>query len=306
MGLFDEEFEKDAITRIRKFAKIAESMGFDVAVGFSGGKDSQVTYDLCKRSGIKFKAYYNHAFESCTTMRFIREYYPEVIWRRVVKEGFLQNVWVNHNGLLPTVELAYCCADYKHNEKFVDKCSIVGVRRAESNARKDRKVFETKNKTTDKKNKALFREYFTENCTGTGSPSVIQLKPIVDWSDEDVWGYIKRHNLPINPEYEKKNRVGCVICPKTNLSCNYDALMTYPRLIDAVIKARENAQRDDLGWMIKKENSDLKDDKVEYVCRWLNRSFRVLTKKQRRLADNIKKNYEEYHKGKVGGATRQR
>ena len=120
MTLFDEEFEQEAITRIRKFAKIADSMGFEVAVGFSGGKDSQVVYDLCKRSGVEFKAYFNHAFESCETLNFIREHYPDVIWRRQVKQGFLQNIWTNLNGLLPTVELAYCCADYKHNAKQVD------------------------------------------------------------------------------------------------------------------------------------------------------------------------------------------
>lgn len=38
-------------------------MGFEVCLGFSGGKDSQVCYDLCKRSGIEFKAYYNVALK---------------------------------------------------------------------------------------------------------------------------------------------------------------------------------------------------------------------------------------------------
>lgn len=282
MTLFDEEFEQEAITRIRKFAKIAEAMGFEVAVGFSGGKDSQVVYDLCRRACIPFNAYYNHAFESCTTMKFIREHYPDVIWRRQVKEGFLQNIWTNHNGLLPTIEIAYCCSDYKHNAKQVDACSIVGVRRAESKARANRKTFEVRNKTMIKKNKALF----TENCTGSGSPSIIQLKPIVDWSDDEVWNYIKKYNLPINPEYATARRVGCVICPKAGFERNCNALMRYPKLIDAIIKARENANRTDIDWIVT-------SDKVEYVCRWLNRSFRPFSKKQRKLADMVKQRYNE-------------
>lgn len=293
MTLFDEEFEREAITRIRKFAKIAEAIGFDVAVGFSGGKDSQVVYDLCKRSGIEFKAYFNHAFESCTTMNFIREHYPDVIWRRQVKEGFFQNIWTNHNGILPTVEFAYCCADYKHNAKQVDACSIVGVRRAESKARANRKTFEVKNKTMIKKNKALFTEYFTENCTGSGSPSIIQLKPIVDWSDEEVWNYIKKYNLPINPEYATAKRVGCVICPKANIERNCNALVRYPKLIDAIIKARENANRSDMDWIVTSDKVDLTSDKVEYVLRWLNHSFRPFSKKQRKLADMVKQRYNE-------------
>lgn len=85
MTLFQEEIENNAIERIIKFAKIAESLNFKIAVAFSGGKDSQVIYDLCKRSGIPFTAYFNHSFESSTTLQFIREYYPDVIWRRDYK-----------------------------------------------------------------------------------------------------------------------------------------------------------------------------------------------------------------------------
>ena len=120
MTLFDEDFEAEAIERIRKFARIADALGFELAVCFSGGKDSQVVYDLCKRSGIAFKAYFNHTFEDYVTLRFIRDNYPEVIWRRPHNFGFFQNMRENHNCLLPTVEFAYCCEDYKHNKKYVD------------------------------------------------------------------------------------------------------------------------------------------------------------------------------------------
>ena len=126
MNLFAQEIEEIAIERIQKFAKIADAYGFEVALGFSGGKDSQVVYDLCKHAGIPFKAYYNVAFESATTKRFINENYPDVIWRREHKFGFIENIWKNHNGLLPTVEIAYCCEDYKHNPRYIEKCSIVG------------------------------------------------------------------------------------------------------------------------------------------------------------------------------------
>lgn len=126
-NLFADEIEQTAILRIQKFAKIAETLGFEVRLGFSGGKDSQVVYDLCLRSGIKFKAFFNHALESSTTLKFIREKYPNVIWRRDHKFGFIENIWRNHGGLLPTVQIAYCCNDYKHNPKYVDECSIVGV-----------------------------------------------------------------------------------------------------------------------------------------------------------------------------------
>ena len=212
-NLFEEELENTAITRIREFATIANTLEFDIALGFSGGKDSQVTYDLCKRAGVPFKAYYNVAFESATTKKFIRDNYPDVIWRRDHRFGFIENIWRNHQGLLPTVEIAYCCQDYKHNPRYVDKCSIIGVRKQESTKRANRTSLSFKNKTIKKKMRNKVSEYFVENCQSIGTASVIQLSPIIDWSISDVWDYIHKYNLPINPEYKHSKRVGCIVCP---------------------------------------------------------------------------------------------
>ena len=287
--LFADEIEQIAIERIQKFAKIANAYGFEIALGFSGGKDSQVAYDLCKRAGITFKAYYNVAFESPTTKRFIREHYPDVVWRRDHNFGFIENIWKNHDGLLPTVETAYCCADYKHNPKYVDKCSIVGVRKQESKVRAGRTSFSFKNKRLQKKLSKDVTPYFTENCQSVGTASVIQLSPIVDWSEQDVWDYIRRHNLPVNDEYKNSKRVGCIVCPKANLSHNCKTLLRYPKLIDAFIKAKEKNPSYD--WIITSDNKDYSDDKVYYICRWLNRSFRPFSKRQQREYELVKQAY---------------
>lgn len=290
LNLLSNEYERQAIERIRKFARLAEKMGYEPVVGFSGGKDSQVVYDLCKRAGIKFKAKFNHCFESSETLSFIKEYYPDVEWRREVKQGFFENIRVNHKGLLPTVEAAFCCTDYKHNSKYVDDASIIGVRRAESFKRSTRRVLETKNKTVLKRNRGLISGYFSDQCVASGASSEIQLKPIVDWSDDDVWRYIYKYNLPINPIYKEQKRVGCIICPKANINSNYNMLLKYPKLIDAAIKAREKSGRE-IDWMITRDNKDYSDNKAEYICRWLNHSFRPFTKRQRLLTDKIIENY---------------
>ena len=292
--LFAEQFEIEAIERIQKFARLADKMGFVPVLGFSGGKDSQVCYDLCKRAGIKFRAVFNHCFESAETLKFIRENYPEVEWRREVKQGFFANIRENHNCLLPTVEAAYCCVDYKHNRKYVDSASIVGVRRAESAKRAERKVLETKNKTTLKKNSETIYSFFDTSCVASGAASEIQLKPIVDWSDDDVWGYIKRHGLKINPAYKTTRRVGCVICPKANFTSNYNALMRWPKLIDCVIWSRGG--REDIDWIITSEQRDCVNDKAYYVCRWLNHSFRPFTQKQEKLCAEVIEKYKKQAK----------
>lgn len=291
MNLFQNEIEQQAINRIQKFAKIAEVMGFEICLGFSGGKDSQVCFDLCKRAGINFKAYYNHAFESHVTRKFIRENYPEVIRRRDYKFGFIENIYVNHHGFLPTVEAAYCCAEYKHNPKYVDKCSIVGVRKAESFRRRARTTFEIKNKTLLKENKDLIDSYFEEHCQSTGTSSIIQLKPIIDWTDNDVWDYMRKYKLPINPEYKHSKRVGCLVCPKANIKSNAYYLIQMPGLIDAFIRARKY---EDINWIITNDNKDYTDDKVQYIIRWLNHSFSPFTKSQYEIYLKIREAYNEY------------
>ena len=292
-NLFYSEFEQIAIDRIQRFAKIAAAYNFEIAVGFSGGKDSQVVYDLCKRAGIPFKAYYNVAFESATTKRFIRDNYPDVIWRRDHKYGFIENIGKMHGGLLPTIESAYCCADYKHNPKYVDKCSIVGVRKQESAKRASRTALSFKNKTLKKQMRDNVSEYFVENCQSVGTASVIQLLPIVDWTTSDVWDYIYRHNLPINGEYAQHTRIGCIVCPKANLSHNYKTLIRYPKLIDAFIRAKEKSPACD--WIITSDSRDYSDDKVYYICRWLNHSFRPFSKRHEREYLLVKGAYLKKH-----------
>lgn len=291
MDIFQTEIEQIAIERIQKFAKLAEKMKFEVCLGFSGGKDSQVVYDLCKRSGISFKAYFNHTFESPVTLRFIREHYPDVIWRRDYKYGFIENIKIH--GILPTVQKAFCCDNYKHNPKYVDKCSIVGVRRQESRKRASRTTISFKNKTTKKKMSVEVSEYFKENCQSLGAASVIQLLPIVDWTKDNVWDYINSHQLPVNPEYEHSERIGCIVCPKANFTSNYKSLIKYPKLINAFISAR-NRGGQNINWIITSDNKDYSDDKPYYICRWLNHSFMPFTEKQQRLYEKVRKVYDEH------------
>lgn len=295
-NLFLDEMEQEAITRIQKFAKISEQMGYEIGVGFSGGKDSLVVYDLCKRAGIKCKFYFNHSLEDIVTLRYIRENFPDVIWRRNEK-GLFEYIIKEMNGLLSTVTFAYCCNTYKHNAKFIDDASIVGVRVSESAKRKGRKVFETKNKTFAKKHKATFGEYFEDRCQGIGAPNKVQLKPIVDWSDDDVWAYIRRYDLPTNPLYaDGFKRIGCMICPKADFTSNYAMLMKYPKLVDSVINARIRGGGSHIDWIITSDDKDYSDDKVYYVCRWLNHSFMPFSKKQEKLYKKFRKFYSNTKK----------
>lgn len=172
-------------------------------LGFSGGKDSVVIYDLAKRSGVKYQAYYNVSpIDPPQVRQFIKNCYPEVKW-----EYHAKNFWNTHvmsNGL-PMRTTRWCCQiikEHGHNNDL----KILGMRRAESAKRKRYKCFDL---------------------------DYNQLLPILNWEDNDVWQYISENNLPVNPLYrEGFTRIGCVLCPfasKDGIKLSYEK---FPKIVN--------------------------------------------------------------------------
>ncbi len=221
-SLFIDEYEAKAIERIRKFAKLAKSIHVTVEVGFSGGKDSIVLLDLVKRSGIDFVAVFNYAFEDPDVVNFIKTEYPEVI---IQKKNTSYFQLIKEKGFFPESSMRYCCDYFKENS---ENATITGVRRYESKGRKGRKVF-TANKTFYRTNKEF--DVFSAECSSVYKGE-IQLKPIVDWNDNEVWLYIKKNRLPYPKLYnEAQRRCGCMMCPLATLNSNLYYFKKYPNLL---------------------------------------------------------------------------
>lgn len=156
-------------------------------LAFSGGKDSVVIYDLAVKAGVKFDAHYCVSpIDPREIHLFIKEHYPNVawdfhargFWKLVVKKG------------LPMRQGRWCCQIIKE-AGGKGRCVIVGNRRAEGTMRKRQKCFE-KGRRDNK--------FF--------------LRPIIDWSEQEVWEYIKVNNLPYCSLYDNGfKRLGCVLCP---------------------------------------------------------------------------------------------
>ena len=90
-----------------------------------------------------------------------------------------------------------------------------GVRWAESaKRRKNRGIYEKQSADISRRitisNDNDDTQRLFENCR-------LQAKrvcnPIVDWTDGDVWDYIRSEHIPVNPLYERGfHRVGCIGC----------------------------------------------------------------------------------------------
>lgn len=201
-----------AIERLRMFCP---PEGYYLA--FSGGKDSQVIYDLAQKAAVPFVAEY------CLTtvdppelVRFIRTEYPEVSIAHPAK-----SMWqlIEEYGMPPTRILRYCCRILKESHGV--GVIVTGVRWAESVRRAKRKML--------------------ENCT---APKLRKfLHPIIDWSDAEVWEY---HHLYL-PKHcslydEGFRRIGCVLCPMVSSPIERAAhVRRWPKLAESYHRACRRA-----------------------------------------------------------------
>lgn len=197
-------------------------------LAFSGGKDSIVILQLAKMAGVKFNAYfYMTTLDPPDVLRFIKKFYPEVIWLRPKMSMFQL---IEKKGL-PIRQKRFCCEILKEchgsGQTVVD-----GVRAAESVKRSKRRTIEY-----DWKDK-----------------SKLYIHAIFNWSEHDVWEFIKLHKLPFPDIYLGcQNRVGCIACPMAPKKAAKD-LELYPKFKDAFLKAVRKAQARGIMKMFADEN----------------------------------------------------
>ena len=86
-------------------------------VAFSGGKDSQCVYHLCKMAGVKFDAHYAvTSVDPPELVRFIKTNYQDVKFERQhYPDGKPITMWslIAEHTLPPTRKVRYCCASLK-------------------------------------------------------------------------------------------------------------------------------------------------------------------------------------------------
>ncbi len=165
------------------------------AVSVSGGKDSLVALDLARRVGIQRAVFCDTTIEFDETVSYVRElasFYGMTIDVVRAPRSFFE---VCGDIGFPSRRMRWCCdvfkfaplAKYAHENRITHY--ITGLRRDESRRR-------TLYQTTDR----------------NPLVPVTQVNPLLDWSEKDVWKYIRVYGLPVNPLYKKLNRVGCWCC----------------------------------------------------------------------------------------------
>lgn len=235
-----DKWNKD-VEKTANFVSQHRDIPYNISI--SGGKDSEVIYNLWKEMLTKLDfvpdyefIFFNTSNEVADVYRYIkarkdiRIINPEVGWYQFLKEN---------NYMLPSTYRRYCCSIYKEGQvKKVFNTSLPRVQ-----------VTGMRNKESYKRSKYdFFMDYdFDKKLWGSSNLPKLwsKLCPIIDWTTTDIWLLIIMKDFFINQKYKNGwTRVGCCICPFSN---SYDDELLrayYPKIWDRfTLIAAKNYER---------------------------------------------------------------
>ncbi len=181
---------------------------------FSGGKDSQVVLDLCTRAipSTDFEVIYSDTgYELPPSLvlyeevqRYYHAKYPDLKFSTTRNHRPVLDYW----DLIgtPSDSHRWCCSIMKTaplyrslklplSNKQAKVLTFDGVRAEESTKRSG----------------------YGRIGKGVKHDTVINARPILHWSSVEIFLYLWKYGLPINPAYRQgMTRVGCLICPFGN------------------------------------------------------------------------------------------
>lgn len=235
--MLKEKIDK-SIALLRKIEPLALELNptDGIYLAFSGGKDSQCLLKLAKMAGVRFKAWYSvTGIDSPQNVRFIMENYKEVNFIHH-KKNFIR--LVEEKGL-PMMNSRYCCERLKEN-LGAGNLMVDGVRAAESARRAayaDIMVRSRRKENVTKGRNRSFEEITENQHRCIKGKDRIDVHPILEWTDADVWQFMAQQKLPYNETYTSMGRVGCMYCPYASRAQREEYIREYPLYYKRILKA---------------------------------------------------------------------
>lgn len=224
-----QELFDSSVRWVQDYFNREENKNTKIIVAYSGGKDS----DVLKR--VMDAAHINYILNFANTTNDTADTYTH--WNETKAtvshwncmnpdEGFY--AWIKRKKyFIPTALVRNCCSTFKEGQLTKEYnikeplFDVVGVRKLES----------VKRSKYEKIMDHTYRLKFSKDNKDRFPVKWVQIAPILDWSDLDIWVYILNNNIKIHKAYYYGyERCGCLICPYTGA---YDDMLTneyYPFL----------------------------------------------------------------------------
>lgn len=228
-------------------------------LAFSGGKDSVVTKRLLDMAGVQYDAHYRvTSVDPPELVRFIRDQYGDVD-REVPRDDMGEPItmWnlIPRKLMPPTRLVRYCCEELKESGGE-GRMTVTGVRWAESKNREDnqgvvtimsRSVHKELDGNTDfrptRQGGVMLMNDNDENrrtvefCYRRHKTT---LNPIIDWTDAEIWQFIRQEKIPYCCLYEEGfHRLGCIGCPMATRHGRSSEFARWPKYKTAYLHAFE-------------------------------------------------------------------
>jgi 3'-phosphoadenosine 5'-phosphosulfate sulfotransferase (PAPS reductase)/FAD synthetase len=208
-----DEIEKEAVEFIRAWCR--KNFLTIPIMTFSGGKDSAVLAGLCYRSGVKMRViqidtgidpvdnarYSSDLIARYRNLKLTRIENGDIFWRALEKLG------------PPASDFQWCRLILKLSAAYRSRTS-----RFVHLLRKIKPFLKLHIVLIDgpRRREEEWRKVLKRTVPIPESPAeTTTIRPILDWTDLDIWIYLHRHEIPVNPTYyrEKQQRLVCIFCP---------------------------------------------------------------------------------------------
>jgi len=217
-----EELQKKidrAIKLIQSASKIANKNGQrEIALGYSGGKDSDVILELVKMSKVPYKAV--HLVTTIDPVGTIRHAIDNGCEINKPQKTFLE--LIKEKGF-PSRKRRFCCRILK--ERYIADYMVFGIRADESYKRKALYKEPEKCYVYNKKEKT--RQYF----------------PILEWTKKDVFDFIEERHIKCHPLYydvegnfHVERRLGCIGCPLASHKNRLKEFKEHPNMVKLYVR----------------------------------------------------------------------
>lgn len=253
---------QDKINHSLRAIKVAAEMSeqyYDapLIITYSGGKDSDVLAHLAVKSEASVE--FEHSLTTVDAPDTV--HHIQKVFKKLEDMGYKTTIhrpeismWrlIEKKMIPPTRLVRYCCQEFKESAT-PNRYIAIGVRGGESRQRASRMEFETRG-SSKKKSRGYTLEHVEEvyeeaqgdlpdswDClfiTAAKEHKDLICNPIFQWTDADIWEYIRSENIEYNPLYDRGySRVGCIGCPMARYSERTKEFADYPKYKNAYIRA---------------------------------------------------------------------